>query len=76
MPASPSVTSTVPTTSRRLAPSARDSGTSPPTDISATMPIGTLMRKQLRQPSPAMSACTSTPPISWPPTAASPSTIP
>ena len=34
------------------------------------------IRKQLRQPSPATSASTSAPPITWPPTAASPSAMP
>jgi hypothetical protein len=50
----------------------RDSGTTRGANASAASPIGTLIRKTLRQPSPAMSACTSRPPISWPPTAASP----
>ena len=34
------------------------------------------MRKQLRQPSPAMFAWTRTPPINWPVTAARPSVTP
>jgi hypothetical protein len=51
-------------------------GHEPGDDEQRAAPIGMLMRKQLRQPRPRMSAWTSTPPISCPPTAASPSTIP
>ena len=72
MSTSPRVISAVPTRSRRWAPSTRDSGTARAAIISATRPMGTLMRKQLRQPRPAMSACTRTPPMSCPPTAAKP----
>jgi hypothetical protein len=42
----------------------------------ASTPIGTLIRKQLRQPSSATLASISSPPINWPPAAASPSVRP
>jgi len=42
----------------------------------AAIPIGTLIRKQLRQPRPAGSRAISAPPTSWPPTAATSITVP
>jgi hypothetical protein len=43
---------------------------------SATAPIGTLISKQLRQPSPSGSSAIRLPPISWPPAAAKPIVVP
>jgi len=54
----------------------RDSGTSLRASASAAMPIGTLIQKITRQPSPSTFAAMSTPPSSWPPTAAMPMTMP
>ena len=68
----PTVISPIPTRSRRPAPSTLDSGTTRGSRTSATRPIGMLIRKQARQPSPSTSAWISRPPISWPSTAARP----
>jgi hypothetical protein len=53
-------------------PGALDSGTMRGTRISATAATGRLIRKQVRQSHPKMSALISSPPISWPNTAAMP----
>ena len=80
MATSAAVNSAAPRRSSRPGPVpftvARDSGTTRRASTSAAMPTGTLTQKITRQPSPARFAAMSTPPSSWPPTAARPMTMP
>lgn len=73
---SAAVNSAAPPRSSRPCVPARDSGTSLRASTSAATPTGTFTQKIARQPRPATSALMSSPPRSWPPTAAMPITVP
>lgn len=70
------LSSTTPTTSRRIGRGERVSGTARAATAKITMPTGMLMRNTVRQPRPQRSASTSQPPSTGPATAASPLTPP
>src|SRR5262249_21791594 len=72
--AGPAVRSARPPRSIGVGSLARDSGTHALARVRAARPTGKLTRNTVRQPSPAMLACISTPPISWPLAPASPIT--